>query len=208
MKTSTALPYPLRALVAAVPLYGSLTAMWARQPSAPLSVPTHTPMWAYRLHLYNFRLWHAEDGVRRPGASDAFIATSKRTIDAFNQQRHDQIEHLDGWLFHLLYGADLAPASVAELHSETPSNLLDRLSILTLKRYYMGYEAQRADASAAHRRTCGQRLAVIQAQHEDLSGCLTRLCHDLHAGRKRFQVYHQFKMYNDPELNPAIYRHR
>ena len=55
------------------------------------------------LHLYNFRLWHMEDGVRRPGASESFIAQSKRAIDTFNQQRHEQIEHLDSWLFTCLY---------------------------------------------------------------------------------------------------------
>lgn len=200
------IPRALLAIMAAVPLYRSLTAVWAPQPQAPLSVPTQTPPWAYRLHLYNFRLWQAEDGVRRPGASDRCIAGRKRAIDAFNQQRHDQIEQLDTWLFHLLYAPALAPPAAAELHSETPGNLLDRLSILTLKRYYMGHEASRPDATAAHRHTCAQRLAVLQAQHDDLVECLQRLADDLASGRKRFHIYRQFKMYNDPTLNPAIYR--
>src|SRR5438067_1208535 len=81
------LPDELRTVLEVVPLYRSLTAVWARQPAAPLSLPASGVGWAYRLHLYNFRLWHMEDGVRRPGASDRFIAQSKRTIDALNQQR-------------------------------------------------------------------------------------------------------------------------
>ncbi|MEE8554587.1 MAG: DUF4254 domain-containing protein, partial [bacterium] len=28
---------------------------------------------------------------------------------------------------------------------------------------------------------------------------------DLFAGRKRFKVYRQMKMYNDPSLNPVLY---
>ena len=89
-------PKELRTVVDVVPLYGSLTAVWAQQPAAPLSpCQTHGLVWAHRLHLYNLRLWHVEDGVRRPGASESFIAQSKRAIDTFNQQRHEQIEQLD-----------------------------------------------------------------------------------------------------------------
>jgi hypothetical protein len=171
-------------------------------------VPTQTPLWAYRLHWYNFRLWHTEDAVRRPGAPDDFIALCKRRIDGWNQQRHAQIEQLDIWLWTVLYGADTGHPGEGELHSETPGNLLDRLSILTLKVHYMGREATRQDASETHRHTCGQHLAVLREQHEDLRGCLGRLCCDLWGRRKRFKIYRQFKMYNDPSLNPAIYRHR
>ena len=64
----------LRTVVDVVPLYRSLTAVWAQEPTAPLSLPAHELVWAYRLHLSNFRLWHVEDGVRRPGASESFIA--------------------------------------------------------------------------------------------------------------------------------------
>jgi hypothetical protein len=156
----------------------------------------------------NFRLWHAEDSVRRPGATDHDIAQSKRTIDTFNQQRHGQIEQLDTWLFAYLYGHNSRALANAELHSETPGNLLDRLSILTLKVYYMGREAERQDAAVAHRQTCQQRLTILEEQRDDIYGCLCRLCLDLWSGRKTFKVYRQFKMYNDPDLNPEIYRHR
>ena len=202
------LPMELRTVVDMVPLYRSLTTVWAQQPAAPLSVPAHGLLQAHRLHLYNFRLWHVEDGVRRPGASESFIARSKRAIDAFNQQRHEQIEQLDTWLFAYLYVDNSRGCTATELHSETPGNLLDRLSILTLKVYYMGREAERQDASLVHRQTCRQRLAVLAEQHDDLYGCLCRLCVDLWSGRKRFKIYRQFKMYNDPDLNPEIYRHR
>jgi hypothetical protein len=202
------LPMELRMIVDAVPLYRSLTTVWAHQPNAPFFLPTQGLIWAHRLHLYNFRLWHVEDSVRRPGASESFIAQSKRAIDTLNQQRHEQIEHLDTWLFAYLYDHTSRCLTETELHSETPGNLLDRLSILTLKVYYMGREAERQDATGVHRQTCRQRLAILAEQHNDMYGCLCRLCLDLWSGRKMFKIYRQFKMYNDPDLNPEIYRYR
>ena len=202
------LPMELRTVVDVVPLYRSLTAVWAQQPAAPLSLPAQGLIWAHRLHLDNFRLWHMEDGVRRPEASESFIAQSKRAIDTFNQQRHAEIEQLDTWLFTCLYEHNSRRLTETELHSETPGNLLDRLSILTLKVYYMGREAERRDATVVHRQTCRQRLAVLAEQRDDIYGCLCRLCLDLWSGRKTFKIYRQFKMYNDPDLNPQIYRHR
>jgi len=208
----TSLPETLWAVLDVVPQYKRLTEDWAQQPEAPLLPGGEFPVpgltWAHQLHLYNFRLWHTEDSVRRPGAADHVIAQSKRAIDTFNQQRHDQIEQLDTWLFAYLYEHNTRPRCHAELHSETPGNLLDRLSILTLKMYYMGREAERQDATVAHRQTCQQRLAVLEEQCSDIYGCLCRLCLDLWSGRKTFKIYRQFKMYNDPELNPQIYRHR
>jgi hypothetical protein len=149
-----------------------------------------------------------EDGVRRPGALDSFIAQSKRAIDTLNQQRHEQIEQLDAWLFAYLYEHNARRWRNAELHSETPGNLLDRLSIITLKVYYMGHEAARQDAPVVHRQTCQRRLAMLVEQRDDIYECLCRLCLDLWSGRKTFKLYRQFKMYNDPDLNPEIYRHR
>src|SRR5262245_30599820 len=87
----TSLPETLRAVLDVVPCYRRLTEDWAQQPEGPLlarqrrrraqpfpmpefSVPELT--WAYRLHMYNFRLWHVEDSVRRPGAADHVIAQS------------------------------------------------------------------------------------------------------------------------------------
>jgi hypothetical protein len=34
---------------------------------------------------------------------------------------------------------------------------------------------------------------------------LAELLDDLFAGRKRLEIYRQFKMYNDPTLNPHLY---
>ena len=105
----TLLPSELRLVVDVVPLYQALTDVWAQQPAAPGVRPAQGLVWAQQLHLCNFHLWRVEDSVRRPGASESFIAQSKRAIDTLNQQRHDQIEQLDAWLFAYLYEHNSTP---------------------------------------------------------------------------------------------------
>jgi hypothetical protein len=51
-------------------------------------------------------------------------------------------------------------------------------------------------------------LAVLEEQRSDLASCLDELWSEVHAGRRRFKLYRQMKMYNDPDLNPAIYGHK
>jgi hypothetical protein len=68
----------------------------------------------------------------------------------------------------------------------------------------MRQEVEREDATAEHRRICAERLAVLVRQQADLAGCLETLLGELAAGLATFRTYRQFKMYNDPETNPAL----
>ncbi|MHB1699143.1 MAG: DUF4254 domain-containing protein [Acidobacteriaceae bacterium] len=154
------------------------------------------------LHRANFDLWHEEDKARDPAATDARIATVKRAIDHLNQQRNDLVEVCDRLL---LASLPSGPAPDAPLHSETPGMMLDRLSILTLKIYHTAEEVERANAPPGHAERNRERLAVLQSQREDLAACLDRLWDDVLHGRRRFKLYQQMKMYNDPSLNPAVY---
>jgi alpha-D-ribose 1-methylphosphonate 5-triphosphate synthase subunit PhnG len=47
---------------------------------------------------------------------------------------------------------------------------------------------------------------VLEEQRADLAACLDALWQEALSGTRRFKLYRQMKMYNDPDLNPAIYR--
>ena len=157
---------------------------------------------ALEQHRANFDLWHEEDKARSPQAQDSVITEVKHAIDRLNQLRNDLVEQID----ELLLAAAGNQNEAAPLHSETPGLIIDRLSILSLKIYHTAEEAQRLSASDAHHARNQARLEVLAVQRADLAGCLDALWQDVEGGRRRFKLYRQMKMYNDPDLNPVLYR--
>lgn len=158
----------------------------------------------FELHLANFELWHLEDQARDVTSGDAAVARTKRSIDRVNQRRNDTVEAIDVALLADLSARDLLSPS-APLHSETPGQMFDRLSILALKIYHTAVESMRQEAAPQHRAQSEQRLQLLKQQQQDLACCLASLWADLLAGERRFKLYRQMKMYNDPNLNPVLY---
>jgi hypothetical protein len=155
-------------------------------------------------HRANFDLWHLEDRARDPQSSSEEIAGVKGAIDQTNQRRNDLLERADGLLLAALTPFEL-PVEAAELHSETPAMIVDRLSILALKLFHTREEIDRTNAPEGHARRNRERLAVLEVQRADLAGCLDRLWGQVLSGERRFKLYRQLKMYNDPSLNPVVY---
>jgi hypothetical protein len=91
------------------------------------------------------------------------------------------------------------------LNSESPGLIIDRLSILALKIYHTRVEAERAGAPEGHAERNLERLAILEEQRRDLAACLAALWRETLQGARRFKLYRQLKMYNDPALNPAVY---
>jgi len=187
-------------------LHADLNTLWHLPPEAqpnptPASPNFHTLVAAH--HRENFDLWHEEDKARVPEASDAEITQVKHAIDRINQRRNDLVEKMDEWLLNNLPSQN----PTAPLHSETPGLILDRLSILSLKIFHTHIEAHRDTATDAHRLRNAARLGILVHQRDDLAACLDDLLNQIVAGTRRFQLYRQMKMYNDPELNPAVYTH-
>ncbi|CEK12130.1 DUF4254 domain-containing protein [Legionella hackeliae] len=156
-------------------------------------------------HAFNYRLWHAEDKARREDMGFEFVYHAKREIDYCNQQRNNRMEAMDEWLF-----TKLQPAAPTEcpVHSETPGMMIDRLSILALKAYHMELQVHRQDVDELHRQACQRKWQTIQEQQKQLLSCLSQLCHEVTEQKRTFRVYHQFKMYNDPSLNPELYQQK
>jgi hypothetical protein len=129
-------------------------------------------------HRCNCLLWDEEDLARRQKVSDSEIAANKRAIDGFNQRRNDAIERLDEALLAQLDAVERKAG--ARMSSETAGAMVDRLSILSLK------------------------IRLVE-QRQDLCANLDWLLEQAARGEAYFKLYRQFKMYNDPALNPAIY---
>ncbi|HVN94586.1 MAG TPA: DUF4254 domain-containing protein [Terracidiphilus sp.] len=192
-----------------VRLHDRLTKEWHDEPDAPLAVPSSVPNAEWlrlvaRQHRANFDLWHIEDKARTPGASDAEIARVKQGVDLTNQLRNDLIEELDRAMLAWMAERGL-PNPASPLNSESPGLMIDRLSILSLKIYHTREEAERIAAPQGHAQRNRERQAILEEQRSDLAGCLDSLWRQTIDGTRRFKLYRQLKMYNDPTLNPAIY---
>lgn len=179
-------------------------------PGWPEREPEHEAagawQWIAANHRYNTLLWNEEDKARRTDVGPEAIATSKRLIDQYNQKRNDAVECIDeAILSGLGQLGDEAPAPGARLNSETAGAMTDRLSILSLKIFHMREQTERVDASQEHIAKCREKLQRLTMQRRDLASCLDQLLADAAGGRAWFKIYRQFKMYNDPTLNPYLY---
>lgn len=148
--------------------------------------------------------WHLEDIIRDPSIDPVEALKIKRRIDKSNQDRTDLVESIDD--FFLTKYSDVTLLPEATINTESPAWAIDRLSILALKIYHMEEEAKRTDAVPDHLEKCKIKLAVLLQQREDLSSAIDQLMNDIEAGKKYMKTYKQMKMYNDPALNPVLYK--
>ena len=155
---------------------------------------------------FNFLLWHEEDIARSRDVTAERIAEVKRAIDGYNQKRNDWIEKIDDWLTEELARRGIAPQADARQNTETAGSSIDRLSILALRIYHLQEQRDRTDATPQHRENVTAKLAIALAQMDDLSRSTQELLDDIFSGRKRHKTYRQLKMYNDPAMNPYLYK--
>jgi len=182
-------------------LQDSLTARW-HQPLVSTTAPDEAiTELILTQHRANFDLWHTEDRARVPNVSGDDMIAIKHEIDRINQLRNDLVEQID---LALLTEAP-TQNEAAPLHSETPGLMIDRLSILSLKIFHTDEEAHRDGATEEHHERNHKRLALLIEQRDDLAHALAELWRQVLAGERRFKLYRQMKMYNDPSLNPAVY---
>ena len=153
-------------------------------------------------HFFNTKLWNEEDLARRQNVSDNEITKNKRAIDKFNQTRNDCIEQIDSFILERILNIT---SKNAKQNSETLGAMIDRLSILSLKIFHMGIQTRRENVSEVHIQTCSKKLEILKNQRNDLCVCFDELLYDCSQGLRYFKQYNQFKMYNDPNLNPQLY---
>ncbi len=86
---------------------------------------------------------------------------------------------------------------------ETVGSLVDKLSINELKIYHMEEQNRRIDVDEKFHEDCNLRLSILKMQRDDLREELQSLMDDVLAGRKKFKLYRQMKMYNDKKYRKS-----
>lgn len=155
-------------------------------------------------HLFNFKIWHEEDVARRRDIEPIVIAECKRSIDQLNQKRNDFMELIDISFLNLIQPI-LPHNTNAHTNTESLGMAIDRSSILSLKIWHMNEQVERNNVSIEHIKNCKQKLSTLKEQHTDLKNAIINLVHEFHQGLRRPKLYFQYKMYNDPTLNPQLY---
>ena len=136
-----------------------------------------------RLAGVNLRQWDLEDTTRDPAASDRVVADAKRAIDGLNLERHRLVREID-----VAVAAELAPDSSAALATESPGMVLDRLSVLIIRRF-------RTAEASGHDGAYTDRLPVLDAQLAALVIALDGYFAELRAGRRTFLAHDPLKLY-------------
>jgi hypothetical protein len=134
----------------------------------------------------NLRQWDLEDTTRDPHATDATIAGAKRAIDQLNLNRHRLVHEID-----VAMAALLAPPASATLATESPGMVVDRLSVLVIRR-------ARTVSASAREPGYGDRVPALDAQLAALQTALDGYLDELRAGTRRFSTHEPLKLYLGP----------
>ena len=134
----------------------------------------------------NLRQWDLEDTTRDTRAGDGAVAAAKRAIDQLNLNRHRLVQAID-----VAIGDGLEPAPTAVLATESPGMVLDRLSVLIIRRF-------RTAEASGHDGAYTDRLPVLDAQLAALVIALDGYFAELRAGRRTFLAHDPLKLYGAP----------
>jgi hypothetical protein len=142
----------------------------------------------------NLRQWDLEDTTRQPEASDASVAGAKREIDRLNLGRHQILQEIDTAI-----DAVLDQPSTAPIATESPGMVLDRLSVLVIRR------ARTASASSQDP-AWADRVPLVESGLTTLALALDSYLDDLRSGRRRFVPYEHLKLYRSAGSPPESER--
>jgi Protein of unknown function (DUF4254) len=134
----------------------------------------------------NLRQWDLEDATRDVEASDTAVAGAKRAIDQLNLNRHRLVQEIDGAI-----AAVLDPPATATLATESPGMVLDRLSVLVIRR-------SRTAAVSTSDGAYADRVPALDAQLTALVAALDSYLDELRTGARRFLAHDPLKLYLGP----------
>ena len=140
----------------------------------------------------NLRQWDLEDTTRDHGATDAVVAGAKREIDRLNLGRHQLVEELDAAI-----DAALDQSAEAPIATESPGMVLDRLSVLVIRR------ARTASATSTNP-AYADRAVALESQLAALCSALDAFMEDLRVGTRRFVRYEHLKLYEAGSTGDSV----
>jgi hypothetical protein len=179
-------------------LFDELTERWTPGESRVAeSAPSRRSRFRHRagrLHEQNLFQWDKEAEARRAGDSPSEVARCKHAIDESNLSRHTLIEELDqDCVSRSPVPAQLDPDTVPDvfLSSETVGQMIDRLSILTLKLHHFRDPGRWTPAGA-------NQLApdLISRQRRIVAICYDRFVSKLQVGEAYMLPYKSVKSYD------------
>ncbi len=156
-------------------------------------------------HMMNFKLWHVEDVARRRDVDATVIAKCKYDIDLLNQKRTYYFE-ITNDIFCKLLSPLVSQYNTKVQNTESIGSVIDRLSIASLKIYHMAEEYNRRSAADRDYKSVGYKLKILKKQKQNLIDAFKYSIYEYFCGIKRPMQYKQFKMYNEKELNPELYK--
>ncbi len=142
------------------------------------------------LHGCNFYSWKADD-QSRADCDPAIIVKHKRNLDASNLMRNHFMEAIDHLTTSTLEMDHSHDYSGKMLNSETIGQMLDRISVLTLKRAFVASRLEETATRLAEQQIIRQLHYVTQCYDEFLL--------NLKKGRAYMLAYKQYKMYKPDE---------
>lgn len=149
--------------------------------------------------VINLVQWKYEDKTRDTRSSDLEIAGIKKSIDYLNQRRNDCIENIN----EAIHESVIDQMNVSgNLFSETPGSVLDRLSIIHIRKMYLEkYMEKNKNINCFPEKI---KLKNINSQIEDLFQALNTMFEEIFKGNWYYKLYYQHKLYNDAKYNTFL----
>jgi hypothetical protein len=175
------------------------TVEWRRHlpPPLPPPVPAPPPSFmeaAVELHRRNFFQWNREARVRAADLVPDAVTTLKREIDASNDQRSILIEMLDAISAEMLPPPASTDLSTLYVNSDTIGQLVDKLSVLTLKVFFSA-AAMDGDGGGLPNPAELERTRELTSRRDYLIVCYDRFLQSLALGSGALSSWRQFKFY-------------
>lgn len=160
------------------------------QPNTPIYALDDIRHWISANHQFNCIRWDEKNQIKCQKLSRESLIGSLNEIDYYNQERNQAIARIDELFLRQLKWVE--QPTEAQLCSETVGEIVDRLSILSLKIQHLRLQIERADLSQTCLDEYSAELGCAIEQRRDIGECLDRLLQEIREGKAFFKLYHRF----------------